>query len=71
MSKFNWQLASIEEIALYIGDGKENVMRQQVNYYKLCKNNVMLDRISKAKKLATLWKLEEQVSKLKEEIGIV
>lgn len=68
MSKFNWQLASAEEIASYIGDGKENVLRQQVNYYKLCSNNTMLDRIAKAKKLILLAKLELQLATLKAEL---
>jgi hypothetical protein len=68
MSKFNWQLASAEEIASYIGDGKENVLRQQVNYYKLCNNNAMLDRIAKAKKLVLLAKLELQIATLKAEL---
>lgn len=68
MSKFNWQLSTIDELAQHIYNSPPNSIKQQVNYYKCTNNNIMLGRVAAAKKLVKLWKLEEEVSKLKVEL---
>ena len=68
MTKFNWPMSTVEELATHIHSTTANSVKQQVNYYKLTSNNTMLARINKAKKLVTLWKLEAQLSILRQEI---
>lgn len=66
--KWSWQLASVEDIAEKICEEGTGGVRTQVAHYKSSDNRVMLDRISKARKLAELWKLKEQVRMLEQEL---
>jgi len=66
--KFNWQLSTVYDLAQHIYNSPPNSVKQQVNYYKCMENNTMLSRIVEARKLVKLWKLEAQVSKLREDI---
>lgn len=68
MTKFYWQEKTIQELALHIYSTTANSVKQQVNYYRLTNNNDMLLKIAQAKKLTKLWKLEEEVVKLKAEL---
>lgn len=68
MTKFYWQDSSIQELALHIHSATTNSVKQQLNYYKLVDNKDMILKIIQAKKLNKLWKLEEEVKKLKEEL---
>jgi len=68
MSKFSWRSASIEELAQKIIGDKTNTVRQQINYYKLLSDINMLQKITKAKEVAKLWKLEERVEEIKRKI---
>lgn len=71
MKRFNWQMASIEELAVEIQYATNTRISQQLFHYRKQKNDVMLDRLSKAMKLCKLWSLEEQVKTLKVEIGLI
>lgn len=68
MTKFYWQEKSIQELALHIYSTTSGSVKQQINYYKLTNNNDMLLKIAQAKKLVKLWKLEEEVKLLKEQL---
>lgn len=68
MSKHNWQLSTVEEIAVYIPTTKANILNQQVFYYKKTCNTEMLERITKAKRIVLLGKLEQEIRDLKIQI---
>ena len=53
MSKQNWQLLTIDQIALTIvRTGKDALYRQQKHYYRQSNNTIMLDRLCQAEALA-------------------
>jgi hypothetical protein len=71
MSKFNWQMATVGELVRYILDkSNDNVVRQQINYYKKMGNKVMLERIDIAKKMVKRSALKEALFKIDKELGL-
>ena len=68
MTKFNWQMSTVQSLAEHIFNSPKESIRQQENYYKASGNDVMLDRIAKAKKLVLLWNLEKQLETLRKEV---
>ena len=48
-NKFNWQLASADELIAHLLVCQANTLKQQITYYKSRNNLVMLDRIRLAK----------------------
>lgn len=66
--KFSWQLASAEEIAEKIVEEGTQGLRTQLAHYRGTDCQVMLDKINRAKKLAELILLEQQVEAKKQEI---
>jgi len=52
MKKINWQLASINEIAIHISNSPDTNYRQQLYYYRKTNNTVMLAKVEEAKRLA-------------------
>lgn len=71
MKRFNWQMASIEEMAVEIQYATQTRLSQQLFHYRKQKNDVMLDRLSKAIKLCKLWSLEQQVKAARLELGFI
>lgn len=71
MSKFNWQMASINDLVHYILDkDNDNLVRQQINYYKRVDNKVMLERIDTAKLHVKRILLKAQLFKVEKELGV-
>lgn len=71
MSKFNWQMASVDDLVQYmLNKDNDNIVRQQVNYYKRVDNKVMLDRIGTAKLHVKRILLKAQLFKVEKELGI-
>lgn len=70
MKKFNWQMATVEEIAEEIKDSTHNRISRQVDHYKKHDNQVMLERIDKAIKIVKLAKLREQVVELEGDLAV-
>ena len=72
MSKFNWQMATTGDLVQYIlNQDNDNIVRQQINYYKKVDNKLMLERIAIAKLLVKRSALKEQLAKIDKELGIV
>lgn len=71
MKKFNWQMASVEEIAEEIKDSTPNRVSCQVDHYKKHGNEVMLERIERAVKIVKLAKLREQVVQIEIDLASV
>lgn len=70
MKKFNWQMATVEEIAEEIKDAPHNRISRQVDHYKKQCNIVMLERIEKAMKIVKLSKLREQVVQIEGDLAV-
>lgn len=71
MTRFNWQLASLEEMAVEVYNGTQSRVNQQLFHYRKKNNVVMLDRLSKAIKLSKAWELEDAAKVLKLELGLI
>lgn len=53
MTKQNWQLLTVEQLAIIVIQTKKDALyRQQKHYYKTSNNTIMLDRLNQAEALA-------------------
>jgi len=71
MKRFNWQLASVEELALEIQCATNTRISQQLFHYRKQDNKVMIDKMNTARKLVLLWNAEDQAKVLKLELGLI
>lgn len=60
MEQFKWQLATVEElVSKYESDTR--TFGQQQHYYRKVENDVMSEKMVKAKKLALIKRLQEGI----------